>query len=283
MFALFIFKLIEFIKAINDNKKSFVGIGMFSAMLIICLYRNGTTVIVVFTMLFLIISYRKELGNIVNILDFMLMVIVLCICFNSIIVPAMGITKGNKEEALSIPLQQTARYVLEHGDEITEEEKSIINSVLPYDVLAEKYNPERSNNIKYNFNNEADTETLQAYFRVWLKQFLKHPDTYIQATLSNTSGYWSADKKPYLEPANYSISKAKAVDRGEFNLYFSDSTEALRDFLQGISNVIWELPSIGMLYSNGLYNYILLYCCAVMLSIKKYKCIAVLYHHLLFH
>ena len=36
---------------------------------------------------------------------------------------------------LSIPFQQTARYVKEHGKEVTKEEKMTINKVLNYDTI----------------------------------------------------------------------------------------------------------------------------------------------------
>ena len=39
------------------------------------------------------------------------------------------IEKGSIREALSLPIQQTARYVLERGDEVTEEEKTAISAV----------------------------------------------------------------------------------------------------------------------------------------------------------
>ena len=38
---------------------------------------------------------------------------------------------------LSIPFQQTARYVTKYSDEVTEEEKDAINNVLQYDNLKE--------------------------------------------------------------------------------------------------------------------------------------------------
>ena len=37
--------------------------------------------------------------------------------------PALGITPGSKREMLSVPFQQTARYVRYHANEVTAEEK----------------------------------------------------------------------------------------------------------------------------------------------------------------
>ena len=41
---------------------------------------------------------------------------------NNVIFSAMGIEKGNIREALSAPMQMSARYIRDHGDEVTEEE-----------------------------------------------------------------------------------------------------------------------------------------------------------------
>src|SRR5699024_8176161 len=48
-------------------------------------------------------------------------VIVMMQIYSSVVLPAMGVMKGSSREMLSIPFQQTALYVKEHGDEVTEE------------------------------------------------------------------------------------------------------------------------------------------------------------------
>lgn len=91
---------------------------------------------------------------------------------------------GSVAEALSLPLQQTARYVKEFGDEVTEEEKAAISAVLKYEALAEMYDPLISDPIKRQFNSSATTGEIKDYLLVWLKQFTKHPFVYIKATVN---------------------------------------------------------------------------------------------------
>ena len=43
-------------------------------------------------------------------------------CYSKVILPYFKITNGSIREMLSIPFQQTARYVKNHGDEISEED-----------------------------------------------------------------------------------------------------------------------------------------------------------------
>lgn len=86
--------------------------------------------------------------------------------------------------ALSMPMQQTARYVKEFGDEVTEEEKAAISAVLDYENLAENYDPMLSDPVMLTFKYSPTGEELKAYLSVWLKQFMKHPVVYFKATVN---------------------------------------------------------------------------------------------------
>ncbi len=94
--------------------------------------------------------------------------------------------KGSIAEALSIPIQQTSRYVKIYGNEVTEKEKKIINKVLPYDQLGELYNPYISDPVKTYFNRSATGDDLKQYLNVWWRQFLKHPTCYVKATVQQS-------------------------------------------------------------------------------------------------
>ncbi|MBQ4271951.1 MAG: hypothetical protein II718_09005 [Clostridiales bacterium] len=145
--------------------------------------------------------------------------------------PHLYFTPGSKREMLSVPFQQTARYVREYGDEVTEEEKEAINAVLKYDVLAEKYNPDKSDNVKATFNDRATTDELVTYFRTWGKMLTKHPGVYVEATMNNYYQYFYPgtvrymiytfahsearidETNEWLEPIDKSFSYPESLDR----------------------------------------------------------------------
>ena len=62
----------------------------------------------------------------------------------NILMPLLKIAPGGKQEALSIPFQQTALYVQKYGNELSQEEYEIINAVLPADEIAELYVADRA-------------------------------------------------------------------------------------------------------------------------------------------
>ena len=85
--------------------------------------------------------------------------------------PQLGVEKGSVKEVLSIPFQQTARYIKEYPEEVTLKEKKAINDILSYDGIKENYNPEISDFVKNTFR-EGSEDKLDEYFKVWFEMFL---------------------------------------------------------------------------------------------------------------
>ena len=58
-------------------------------------------------------------------------------------------------EALSVPMQQTARYIRDYGNEVTDDERTAIEKALDYDAIAQSYMPELSDGVKQYYKNPA--------------------------------------------------------------------------------------------------------------------------------
>ena len=57
-------------------------------------------------------------------------------------------SQGGVQEMLSIPFQQTARYVKYHPKDITLSENAVLSKILDYDKLAKKYEPLSADPVK---------------------------------------------------------------------------------------------------------------------------------------
>lgn len=114
--------------------------------------------------------------------------LLICIAYLNLLIPALGIPSASFSEALSLPFMQTARYVTYYPEDVTDEEKQIIDSVLDFDILPSIYNEKLSDFVKGTYH--GDTHSLIKYFGVWFKQFLRHPDVYLLATANNVYGYF---------------------------------------------------------------------------------------------
>lgn len=110
-----------------------------------------------------------------------------------VLFPAAGIDMREDKEMLSVPLQQTARYLVEAPDDVAADERAAIDAVVPIESLAELYNPDLSDPVKESMRNAKGNMTpdeRSAYFAAWAQMGLRHPGIYVRATVANTYAYF---------------------------------------------------------------------------------------------
>ena len=252
---------------ILDNKEIKTSKYIVLLLLSILLYllRNNGIYVVVGTIFVLAIYRRKEFIYLTAVLLF---VISTYISYDKILLPALKIPAGSIRETLSVPFQQTARYVKEHGDDIPLEDKKKIDKVLEYDTLKDRYNPNLADPVKNKYNKYTTKKELKDYFGVWEKEFLKHPDTYIEATLNNTFGYF------YPDTSNWYIYSGKNNNKliTEDNLvnYHYNKLVPLRIVLSAYGIIFPYIPLIGLISNIG-FSAMLLLTIIVYLLISKYR------------
>lgn len=109
--------------------------------------------------------------------------------------PMLGYSKGGFQEVLSVPLQQTARIVKEHPDDISGPERAAIEAVTEFSQLADAYVPSSADTVKSLYRTEATGRDIFTWIKVWIKLTLRHPVTALKATYAN---YYQL-----LYPGNY--------------------------------------------------------------------------------
>ncbi len=102
---------------------------------------------------------------------------------------------GNPAEAFSLPFQQSAVYLIEHGEELTEEERSVYGAVLGTpEEAASAYDPEISDPVKkLAYDHEANGADLARYVGVYCKDFFKHPGSYFKGFFRHVYGYFDPE------------------------------------------------------------------------------------------
>ena len=284
--ALIIFFIIEIHKFITKNKdkklKTMQIIRLIILMIFICLMRNNGIYVVLLTLLAML-PYSKI--NTKKVLISIITIILLYTTYINILLPHFKITNGSIREALSIPFQQTARYIKYYEKDVTEEERETINRVLAYDKLKKEYKPENADPIKSKYKKQATKEELKQYFRVWYKQFLKHPDVYVEAFISNTYGYIYPQKTEYYihyEDLNNPILKIIAnfgymnYRENFINYSYNNHLGKIRANLVKYAKKFQEIPIIELLVNVGFNTWILIFMIIYSVCKKKYKNILVL-------
>ena len=186
--------------------------------------------------------------------------------YSKVILPYFKITPSSVRETLSIPFQQTARYVKEHEKEVTNDEKKAIDKILGYDTLKDRYKEEIADPVKNEFNKYSTKEDLKNYFVVWFEMFKKHPLTYVEATINNTYGYfYPFSTKWYIYYKYTPIIKEHGID------YHYNNLTSLRTNLSNFGNIFPYIPIIGLIVNIGFSNYLLIFMLFYLIYKKKYK------------
>ena len=252
-YAAFILLFIYFCYAsVAEGKCHFAGM-MLSGTGVI-LSRNEGRVLLILGIAALAILNRPILKRLLT-LEFC--VILFSVLYFHALLPAMKVIPGSKREILSVPFQQTARYVRDYASEVTEEEKEAINAVLDYERIGKLYDPSVSDPVKSTYREDATAEELFRYFKTWFRMGLKRPGVYLQATLNNYyqyfylkghevtryTYYWSELKMDsingYLSRLGYQLSYPPQTDGLR---RFSNSFHERTDFFLPVS--ILAVPAI---------------------------------------
>ena len=284
--ALIIFFIIEIHKFITKNKdkklKAMQIIKLIILMIFICLMRNNGIYVVLLTLLTML-PYSKI--NIKKVIILTIIIILLYTTYINILLPHFKITNGSIREALSIPFQQTARYIKYYEKDVTEEEKQTINKVLAYDKLKKEYKPENADPIKSKYKKQATKEDFKEYFKVWFNQFLKHPGIYVESFINNSYGYVYPMKTEYYihyEDLNNPILKIIAnYGYMNYNVKFMDYSyneqySNLRGILVKYAKRFQKIPIMQLIVNVGFNTWVLIFMIAYSIHKRKYKNILVL-------
>ena len=268
-FCWYVLTTIMLVKRIESNRETAkMAIEHSLAGLSACLFRNNMIYAVApATISFFLYMFcrKKKIGASI----LLLIGLIMFEGYQSYIFEFVGIHKGSMKEALSIPLQQTARTVKYHSDTITEEEKVNINSVLKFDELVQVYDPIISDPVKDSWR--GTTEEHRQYLLTWAKMFVKYPKTYIEAFIAHSSGYYAFTPE-YTEAqrygpgshANVGMTIFNWVEDGRFSedltCSYSNSAvlEVFRDILNKWSSIWHQIPILNFTDLKPLYTWTIL-------------------------
>lgn len=259
-FCLFSLALFNILRNRSDprliDSRTWLALAFSSVM--VCIFRNNGLWAILPTFILLVIALRPLRRKILLSLG---SGILLSISLIFVCLPLIGIPKGSSGEALSIPFQQTARYLTEYPNDVTPDQMAKINNVLAGDNLAALYNPELSDPVKGTFKSDATTEDLLAYGTVWLEMLAQHPDSYIQATLNNIFGYLypSGVFDDHVDTYFFATNTSPTINTGYFDTnYCFNSTERIREIVVDASYVLERVPVLGLTVSCAMYVWIFL-------------------------
>lgn len=239
------------------------GISMLILMLLITLFRNNGIYVIILSFPFLILA-RKKLWQ--PLLIILLITVGLFTTYTKVLLPYFKITSGSIREVLSIPFQQTARLVKYHEEDISLEDKKVIDKVLDYSDLAKRYKPGLSDKVKNKFNPYATKKDLLAYFSVWFRGFFKHPNTYIDATINNVYGFFYPEKTSWYIYHEYE----NRINEDGFNYHYNN-LDGLRTILTDYGESFPYIPILGLIVNIAINTWLVFILIGYIIYKKEYS------------
>ena len=230
-------------------------------LLLIMLFRNNGFHILILSLPFLFFTKKKM----IKIGSLCIITLTFYFTYNSVILPFFHITPGSIREVLSIPFQQTARYVTYY--DVTKKEKKAIDKILEYKTIKKRYLPEKADPVKNKYNPYATKRDLKNYFDVWFEMLKKHPDIYLEATLQNTYGYFYPLKTNWYI---YTNEYKEVLNNNGFDYHFNHLS-TLRIILIIYGVIFPYIPGLGLIVNIGFSTWLLLFMISYLIYKKKYK------------
>jgi len=236
-------------------------IPLFASSFFLMLLRHNGILIVVMSLVgawFVFSKHRLALGSV------LVSLLAVFIFFNGVLLPYVKVSPGPSREKYSLPLQQTARYVKLHPELLSQDEYDGINKVLPFDKLAELYDPELSDPVKATFNSRASGADLANYFRVWAIGLSKAPIVYLDATLNNTYAYFYFLEVPWVV-----ISKPQdLIQKLGYEYTFPNPSVGVTKILRFYARIFVHIPILGLLVNGAFILWLVLGLFFYLLYIK---------------
>lgn len=228
------------------------------------LMRNNGIYLIIMSFPFLLFISKE---NIWKYLLILIIPIIIYKGYNDILLPHLRISQGSVREMLSIPFQQTARYVKENSQNLDKDEIKAIDKVLDISTLASRYKPEIADPVKNEYNKFTTDEELKNYFKVWFKGFTKRPDIYVEATLNNIYGYLTPNTTNWYVYYKYD---KRLTEEDIFNYHYNNLSLS-RKILSKFAVAFPYIPCLGLIVNIGFNVWIYMFMFISLLKEKKYK------------
>ncbi len=207
----------------------------------------------------------------------MLLSLLLYFGVNNLLIIATNAEHSENQEILTVPIQQLARTYVYSPEVFSKEDREILYSYIPQDIL-EIYDADLSDLVKAHFNNEKYNADSSEFLSLWGRTFLKKPITFMNAWLMTSYGYWYPDTVINV----YGGHQRFTFQYGDSS-YFGFETEQpgireskfpwLEEQYRRMSLEIYQqnVPVISMLFSPGFLFWIFMGCFLLGVYRKRYS------------
>lgn len=268
---LYVCFLVQIIEIVRTRGEALTHLKFFAAVLMVALFlgltkKTGVYVclLTVAALCFFAKQYWKRLVSVA-----LVPLIVTAVILPMVVFPVLNVSPGSKVELLGFFYQQTARFVVDYPDDVTQKEKEAISGVLDYENLAERYSPGITNTIKdvgTGANHWPSRSQIIDYLICYLFEGLRHPDAYFNAVASLEAGWFDWSNSMILPTAS---GMPREYLSGDPDIYRPESIQMLADKLANMLAWLERFAPSSLLFKMPLYATIIPVFVTLFLRKKK--------------
>lgn len=245
------------------------------ALLYLSLYltrNNGFYIALITSLVFIIYNIKKDksISKYFTILTVFLLSI--NYIYHDVFLVKMHIAPASIREMMSVPLQQTARYLKYYSSDLSKKDRKTLSNLFTTNLteVGKLYYPNKSDNVKWVFKEYPTNKDLKEYLSTWTSMFLDHPLVYVDATLNNIYGYFYPNVMNFVgeEIGFYYIYVKGPVNDNTLDLHWNNLDKG-RDFLENIALKISTTKVTRELYTPAFYMLIFISLCFYLLKYRK--------------
>lgn len=245
IFVWYLWKLLQMLHG-EGGRKEMKWFWLTSVLL--CLTQKTGIYLVVLTDLGLLFHKRMKKERKAVAGNAVCMLLLMMVLLPKVIYPILQIYPGGKQEMLGICFQQTSRLVCRGMEQMTPTEQEITDAVFDYNRIEELYDPHSSDPIKATYRLQAANEEITAYLKLWIRQGIRHPLSYIHSMLAISGAYFAPVE---VVDAYDHIPEAEGV--------FADIRHVLPngvlETVSALYRYLTGLPGIDLFFQTVLYTW----------------------------
>lgn len=240
----------------NYSILQYIALFIISALTI--LFRSNGFLIVLGSLFIIFIANKnfKVLGILLSLIIILIM--------QNMLLSSLNISQTELSESLGMPINQIGNIIV-NEEELTANEITLIEKVMPIETIKSVYNKRYSDHIKFDssYNEIEIQKNKEEYLKLWLKLFFKYPRDCIEASLNLTIGFWYPGVEKGCISFDYGSRTQFYTDLGIYNYSTSELYKHWID--TDVRNSIFE----AWLWSPGLAVMFMLFLLIICVAQKS--------------
>ena len=270
-YGLFSYAILNLIILTMNLKKNIFscrqGIVAAIALLLSCLFRNNFVYALLPTVIFLAIFalYKKKTWAI-------LLLVLPFIVFWGFqkYIHYTGVKPSEKQEAMSLPLQQTARTVKKYHETLPLKYRKQVEQFFQKKDFYKRYDPICSDPIKNNFRGSG-----RKYLRLWFEMSRQYPKMYCEAGIGLSSGYYAFIPQFPTGAGNWNSGMTifnwlGGITDKHYHVYTNKSFQKEREILDAYSKCWDKVPLLSLTDVCAFYTWLIILLCYDLIRRRKW-------------